>query len=740
MRKLFTKLAAAIAVLGLFNSGITNAQTAQPGHCGSHLYYKDLYSQNPGLQEKDDAYEAALSAYLKAQDPAELEKKRRSGEIVIPLVFHVIHDYGAEHIADENIYDAVRILNEDYNKIIDTNKIVPYYRPKIGNAKITFKLAHKDPDGNCTNGINRINSYKTRKAGDDSKLEAWSRNYYFNIWIIRDFSRPGVAAYAYKPQSLTGGGNLNFYDGIICNHNQLGSLSPSNKNVDGTLTHELGHSLGLDHPWGGTNEPEVACGDDGVADTAPTEGHLTCGTQQLLYDTVCYIKGDTSNGTVGIEGPLENLQNFMDYSYCPDEMFTEGQVNRMRDVSFVQNQASRGLLNTQLAWDISGIYDTTVCPPKPDFFIRKYWTVLNRNNVTSSNYTTNTKTGTTYSWAIPNSTANGLTTPTFTNIAFNTTGWQPIALTVTSSNGASTLAKNTRVYVADPADALQLNQSEDFDNTTNTNKFPLFNLYDNYFRWQVAPGGYLGNALKMNTYDDRPVAQRIVGTPGGDQDEFVTMAFDLSGCNSACKLQFASSGATITSNFGDVNDSLSLFYTKDDGDTWTKLGGLNAKGTYGGGVSGGILFNKLQVTTNYQPSGYGDYVWRTVDLPANAFSNKTFFRFVYNAGNFSNNLYIDNIGVSNYATGLTSNDGSVNLSVFPNPNGGNFTVQAFGINDAEVQITDVTGKIVNVKAVKVLGSNKVEFNLYTSLPSGVYFANVLSKGSRVATQKFVVSQ
>jgi hypothetical protein len=430
----------------------------------------------------------------------------------------------------------------------------------------------------------------------------------------------------------------------------------------------------------------------------------------------------------------------MEYSYCQHEMFTIGQVNRIRDISFIQNQASRALLNTQLAWDVSGIYDTAVCPPKPDFFIRKYWTVLNKSNVTASNYTTNTKTGTTYSWALPNSAANGATTPTFTNIAFNTTGWQPISLTVTSSNGSSTLAKNTRVYVADPADALQLNQSEDFDNTTNTTKFPTFNLYDNYFRWQVAPGGYTGNAMKINTFDDRPEAQTFVGTAVGDQDEFVTMAFNLTGCNSACKLQFASSGATITNNYGDITDSLSIFYTKDDGDTWNKLGGLNARGTYGGGVTGGILFNKLQVVGNYQPSWSGDYIWRTVDLPTAAFSAKTFFRFVYNSGNFSNNLYLDNIGVSNYATSLSTNDGTVNLSVFPNPNSGNFTVQAYGIEDADVQITDVTGKIVNAKAVKVNGANKVDFNLYTTLPSGVYFANILSKGSRIATQKFVVSQ
>lgn len=35
---------------------------------------------------------------------------------IIPVVFHVIHDYGAENISDEQIFEAMERINEDFSK------------------------------------------------------------------------------------------------------------------------------------------------------------------------------------------------------------------------------------------------------------------------------------------------------------------------------------------------------------------------------------------------------------------------------------------------------------------------------------------------------------------------------------------------------------------------------------------------------------------------------------------------
>ena len=46
---------------------------------------------------------------------------------IIPVVVHVLHQGGPENISDAQILDAMRILNEDYNKQnADTIDVIPY--------------------------------------------------------------------------------------------------------------------------------------------------------------------------------------------------------------------------------------------------------------------------------------------------------------------------------------------------------------------------------------------------------------------------------------------------------------------------------------------------------------------------------------------------------------------------------------------------------------------------------------
>ena len=74
----------------------------------------------------------------------------------------------------------------------------------------------------------------------------------------------------------------------------------------------MGHCFNLLHPWGGTNSPGVSCGDDFVGDTP----------QSIGWDN-CNLSGSVCNPPA-----IENVQNYMEYSYC-DVMFTTGQVARM---------------------------------------------------------------------------------------------------------------------------------------------------------------------------------------------------------------------------------------------------------------------------------------------------------------------------------------------------------------------------------------------------------------------------
>jgi Pregnancy-associated plasma protein-A/Secretion system C-terminal sorting domain len=729
MKKILLGLASALCLLS--NTAIAQTQTGFK--CGNPALYNQLYQQFPELQGQEQAIDARVQEFIKNAPAGSLEKTR-AGEVIIPLVFHIMHSYGAENISDAQVLDAVSILNRDYNKQnADTSAVITPFKNLIGNANFKFKLARKDPNGNCTNGIDRVYSYKTFRGDDASKLNSWSRNYYFNVWVTNQIGAPGstTAGYAYKPQSLNGG-FLNVYDGIIIIHEYIGSIGTGTPFRSRALTHEFGHSLGLDHTWGGTNLPTIACGDDGVIDTPPTEGHDYCATVDL-WDSVC----TPPVGSPIVVGPVHNTQNYMEYSYCTN-MFTIGQVDKMKTTSFIDGNAQRNLLITPLAWQISGIDSTYApCAPVSDFMPNRFFACLGTATpLTLSSQ--NKQSGTlTYNWTMPNSASNSATTANVSNVNFTTTGWQPISLATSNGNGTSNIAKNDKVYISDPANTYPINYAETFNDPANVAKWPVFNVYENYFTWKVVPtGGFNGGAcIKMNTFDDRPAAQKYFGTPGGDYDDFISPAFNTTGCT-GCTVNFWSSAATNTNNYTDASDSLAVYYSVNCGTSWARVDPVYAHFTN----QKNNLFNKLQMPANYSPQGNSDWVARSIPLPAAAQSNATYFKFHYRSSNFSNNMYLDDIGVGNWPTEIMDLMARNNaFSIYPNPNNGTFSVSVKNIANTTIIITDVTGKVLDNITTDASVNNGSITTISKSLPSGIYFASLMHKGVKLSTQKFVVN-
>src|SRR6202012_2017521 len=145
-------------------------------------------------------------------------------------------------------------LGQNYS---DSNIVIQPFKKYIGNPHIHLHLATIDPNGNPTKGIVRHQSYLTADGGDEAKLDDWPQNKYVNIWFVNTFGAQftGVAAYAYYPSDAQ---YMPYYDGVICLSSYI--------NYEKTIPHELGHVFSLEHVWGNTNSPEVACGDDLVDD------------------------------------------------------------------------------------------------------------------------------------------------------------------------------------------------------------------------------------------------------------------------------------------------------------------------------------------------------------------------------------------------------------------------------------------------------------------------------------------
>lgn len=192
---------------------------------------------------------------------------------VIPVVVHIIHNYGPENIDKSQVLNAIGILNRDFQKLNDdTISVIPAFKNIVGNPNFEFRLAKLDPDGNCTDGITRTVSELTFDADDNVKdLISWPTNKYFNIWVVDKISFE-AGGYAYLP----GTAPCNGCDGVVVLNSQFGNIGQSNGGnfSERTLTHEAGHWFNLNHTWGGSNDCGSSCnGSDNVNDTPKTMVH-----------------------------------------------------------------------------------------------------------------------------------------------------------------------------------------------------------------------------------------------------------------------------------------------------------------------------------------------------------------------------------------------------------------------------------------------------------------------------------
>jgi PKD repeat protein len=273
------KLRLIIALILGFTASLTSV-FAQKNEfsCGHSELQQKLWDENPQMK-------ADFEAFLQNAKSFDYANGKKRTKYVIPVVFHIIHEYGDENISDAQVLNQMEILNEDFNKLnADTATVDPAFKELIANCGFEFKLATKDAFGNCTNGINHIYSHLTNNASDNSKLNQWDRSKYMNVWIVNTIGASNVAGYAYFPDGASQGGY--YRDGIILKHEYIGEIGTSNKNRSRALTHEIGHYLGLPHVWG-NGDPEAICGDDGIEDTPKTKGYRSCPNPSLANPQTC---------------------------------------------------------------------------------------------------------------------------------------------------------------------------------------------------------------------------------------------------------------------------------------------------------------------------------------------------------------------------------------------------------------------------------------------------------------------
>jgi hypothetical protein len=319
---LFLNLFLSSAILPLFAQ-----ETELPMRCGFDLARAYLKKNNPALyqlqeQRQLEIARAAHQTMLKLSKNSEVMYQ-------IPVVFHVLHMNGPENISQAQIQSQMEVLNEDFQRLIT-------FEGQSYSAGIEFFLAKCDPFGQPTTGIVRYFTPFARHSVDSlalfgstsleiTKNRVWPPDNYLNIWVVKEIQSDSgpVLGYSFS----TGGQNPSYPDGVVITAKHVGNNGAIKPPYDGgrTLTHEVGHWLGLDHTFaGGCGLPGDSCylQGDRICDTPPTKDkNFKCPD----------LNNRINSCTTDLPDKPDLLENYMDYT--PDRcmsLFTPGQVKVMQ--------------------------------------------------------------------------------------------------------------------------------------------------------------------------------------------------------------------------------------------------------------------------------------------------------------------------------------------------------------------------------------------------------------------------
>lgn len=663
----------------LFASIFTTAQETEPRRfCGTNEAMEEFARENPDFPFPSDK---PLSESITPQ----------TGQVyIIPVVFHIVHNYGPENISDDQVRDAVRILNEDFRKLnADTSAIIQPFKAIAGDAEIEFRLAQKDPSGNCTNGIERYQSQLTFSADEDIKnsnvAPAWTSPKYMNVWVIHTIAS-GAAGYTYKPGWVNAS-----RDGILIRYDYTGSIGTGSVSRSRALTHEVGHWLNLSHTWGNTNSPNLSTNcnsDDGISDTPNTIGW-----------TSCNLNGTTCN-------TLDNVQNYMDYSYCTN-MFTQGQVNEMRSALNSASGARNQLWTTTNLNATGAIGPQILCEARFSS-TRDY--VCQGDQVQFFDNSFNGQT--TWNWSFPGGTPSSSTLQNPT-VTYNTPGNYSVTLTIGNGSSTKTTTRNSFVRVfAVPGMSQPI--AESFESASIDPAKWVINNPDGLYTWAVSNVGSSGNwSAKMNNFPN----------PQGSIDELISAPINLSGLSTvgiAFKVAYAQKTTSGT-------EYLRLFVSNNCGQTWAVRFGR----------SGSTLATAPATNAQFTPtlSQWEEHV--VVNIPATYLTDNFMYKFEFESDG-GNNLYIDDIHVGPTVS-ISELESNVGFEVFPNPlvEGSVAMITLNESNAASLRITDVSGrKVADIYNGQLNGGeNKIQ--LPSNLSSGIYFLTLDTPEGRMV-RKLVV--
>ncbi len=293
--------------------------------CGTAALNRHLVATDPGYKSRRLSIQQFNRALREGEalQPGFTDSLR--GEFYnIPVIVHVVYSQPEENISDAQIDNQIAVLNADFNDAnADRVNLPSSFQPLVGNARLSFYRAQRDPQGRPADGVTRTATSVaafTRsgsrgepdarmKSASTGGVDAWPSDRYLNVWVC-DLGE-SLFGYAQFP------GGPPATDGVVVNHKCFGTMGTARfpTDVGRTATHEVGHWLDCFHIWG--DDGTLCSGTDHCDDTPNHAGPNRA--------TPTFPKISCNNGPNG-----DLFYNHMDYTdHRSRIMFTKGQVARM---------------------------------------------------------------------------------------------------------------------------------------------------------------------------------------------------------------------------------------------------------------------------------------------------------------------------------------------------------------------------------------------------------------------------
>lgn len=589
------------------------------------------------------------------------------------------------------------------------------------DSKVEFRLATKDPLGNCTDGVVRVFTSKTNDANNGTGFKAesyWNSFQYLNVWVVNniDMEIEGggtVLGYAQFPAS-----GLQSTDGIAVRADNIDKRDRGGR----TATHEVGHWLGLRHIWG-----DAQCGSDNVLDTpthfGPNFG--VCGNDPdddpnfgggSQFHDVPY----NETACVPDQPDGEMFMNYMDYSsdMCMN-MYTRGQKAVM-DFTFHGDGTDAGVreyIISQENLEATGVADPYVqpdCAPVSLFYFEQgsdFATVKMICEGESVDFEESAYNGDvdTYAWTFEGGNP-GTDDDDNPTVQYANPGVYDVTLEVSNAVGSDSRTAEDMIIVSSTTAQNQSNwgyvdsywSEEDF-----LADYVIFNQdgSENKWEWYYGPdGGSTGwESIRIFNYENG----------FSEIDEIISPSYNLSTLTDPT-LQFRYSGAAVD---GTPDDQLRIMVSDDCGESWSTRETL----------SGFELTNAGLVSDSYRPNE--NSTWDEISVSLGAFRDEPNVRikFRWVSGTRSNNFYIDDLTLSGNPIGMEDLERQIDLTLAPNPTNdiSSVTMNLRDAANVKMELIDVLGKNVTrlFNQSMTNGTHKFDVNL-SNQTSGVYYLRI----------------